>query len=177
MPNWLKSRNARIAIGVAVLFLAAKWLFTPTLSDAYLAFNAPEVEDGNVADNTLDFWALVQPIVDMGLATLAGIGTVVLTLVQWAGNRFGAFQDDEKIEPVETPETTQAPSTEQLMTDLARAVASKDTAAEAQVRRELRRPYAMSELSQALEEGELSKVDGLVAELKAIHKGSADAKA
>lgn len=145
-----EDKRIQFAIGVAVLILAIKWIFSQTLSDAYLSYTAIE-EDPEKLKNPMDFWAMIMPIVDIFIASMVGIGAYVIRSSEWL---FGRIKDISPV--VETGD---------LIKDFARAAAINDEEKLINLRIQIRRPYAIGELTEAITNGDRSKANSLFEEL------------
>jgi hypothetical protein len=149
-----KSKRVQFAIGLAVILIGLKWLFSNTLGDAYLAFTAPEVEEGNTG-NLLDLYAKLAPFIDIAVAFVIGVGAYTVRFGEWI---YGKIKEEEPV-----PETPQNSS--DIIRDFAKAAAVNDPGALKELQFQIRQPYAIDELVAAVKEFDRDKVDVLLEEL------------
>lgn len=159
--DWKNNKRIQIAIGIAIIVLAMRWLFAPTLQDAALAYSAEPPADGNVAD-PLTGWALIWPVVELVLAMLAGLGAYAINLGDWLwGQVQGSSSSAAKA-------TVAVASPDNVQRELIQAIATGNESARMRLEPMVRGPEAIREVSAALAEGEFGVAQERIAELEAL---------
>lgn len=161
--QWMKDRRVRIGVGIVVVFLAVKWFFTATLSDAYLAYTY-KPEDGDVAADPLTLWAMAGPFIDIALAILAAIGAQVLGLVEWLWQQGTNQQEPQPVQAV-SPSSSPSIDIDSLQLELARAAASNEGGRLIELAHKIRKPYAIADLVSAIEANDWDAAKLLFSEL------------
>jgi hypothetical protein len=158
--DWKNNKRIQVAVGGAVLFLALRWLFSPTLQDAALAYSTPDPAEGEVA-NPVTGLALLWPVIELGIALLAGVGLWVLNVGEWVWNQIqGSTTASAPAVKVSSPDKVQR--------DLIQAIATNDVAARAKLEPMVRGPEAISELTAAVAESDFATAETKLAELKKL---------
>lgn len=167
--DWKNNVRVQIAVGVAVIVLAVRWLFAPTLQDAALAYSTPAPAEGQLADPVSGL-ALIWPAVEIVLAVLAGIGAYVINLGEWL---FSKIQTQAS----PTKQQTVATSPDEIQRDLIQAIATNDQAARARLEPMVRGPEAISELTAAVATGDFETAEAKLAELQRLAAQSEQSEA
>lgn len=169
--DWKNNKRIQIAVGLAVVVLAFRWLFSNTLSDAALAYSTPPLDEGQVGDPATAL-AMIWPFVELAMVILGAIGLYVLNLGDWIWSQMKGVADSEvsikSIAPA-TEKTTTNVNPEVMQRNLARAVAMNDDAEIGRLRVLVRRPYALGELVDAVNENDFSKAETLFGELRGMY--------
>lgn len=168
--DWKNNKRIQIAIGIAIIVLAMRWLFAPTLQDAALAYSAEPPADGDVAD-PLTGWALVWPVVELALAMLAGLGAYAINLGDWIWSQIQGGSSSEGQLAVT------AASPDRIHRELIQAIASGNESARMRLEPMVRGPEAIREVSAALAEGEFDAAQERIAELVALASMAEDSEA
>ncbi len=153
--GFLKDKRVRFAIGLAVVLLAIKWLFSDSL-----LFAMSTIEEGNTGSATTAFLPLV---LDFFIGALVAIGAWVIDAGSFLVGRFS---------PSSQPAaalSTDADSMRSNVISLGNAVASNDIDAIEPLMTLIRQPFAIRELSEAYTSGKMEEAERLSAELKKMH--------
>lgn len=161
MRNWKDNRRVQVAVGIAIVFLGARWLFSPSLQDAALAYNSPPPQDGDVA-SPMTAMAMIWPVVEIAIAVFAGIGAYAINLGELLWSKVQAASSDQELA---TADSTGIDPIE-IQRSLVRAVAMNDQEEAKRLKSVVRRPYAISELARAAEEGDFDTVTLRLEELR-----------
>lgn len=157
--DWKNNKRIQVAVGLAVVFLALRWLFSPTLQDAALAYSEPPLAEGDVADPVSGL-ALLWPVVELGIAFLAGVGLWVINIGDWAWNQFQSGRSETS--------KVAAASPDKIQRDLIQAIATNDVEARAKLEPMVRGPEAISEMVASVSEGDFASAESKLAELKKL---------
>jgi hypothetical protein len=169
-------RRVQFAVGLAVVLVAAKWLFTGNLFYAAIDMTTAPSEGQTKAGLTLS--AIMPIVVDVVVGVLVAIGTYVFNIGEYL---FGRVQNARSPSPDTSHASESAPA--DSSTDMRAAVialgdaaAMNDIESLERLRVRIRKPYALFELQQAYEKNDLDTVGELVVELNKMHGATAVAK-
>jgi hypothetical protein len=152
--DWANSRNVKFAVGCTALILIVRWLLTGDLLLMSAAFASEPAEGETKSASIL---AVVWPVFFEAMVIVGG-SLIAFSLGLW-----------DRLQALLTGGTTKTQAvTGDAVQDLARAVALGDAEAETAARAKVRKPYALGELSQALDAGDFELVEAKVAELKRL---------
>jgi hypothetical protein len=136
------------------LILLVRWLLTGDLLLVTAAF-ATEPAEGETKSASI--LAVVWPVFFEAMVVIGG-SLIAFSLGLW-----------DRLQGLLTGTKTQAQAvTGDAVQDLARAVALADAGATESALAKIRKPYALGELSQALDAGDFAAVEAKVAELKRL---------
>ncbi len=170
MDSWKNNKRVQVAVGMAVLFLAMRWLFSPTLQDAALAYSTPPPAEGDVAD-PFSGLALAWPVIELGIAFLAGLGLWVINIGDWAWS-----QVQSKSSVVSSSPAVTAASPEKVQRELIQAIAMNDEVSRLRLEPMVRGPQAVEELNASIAEADFATAEVKFAELKRLADSSAKAE-
>jgi hypothetical protein len=168
--DWKNNKRIQIAVGIAVVVLAFRWLFSNTVSNALLAYNEPPLEEGSVGD-PMTALAMIWPFVELAMAILGAIGLYVLNAGEWIWAKAQGTSDQPMLQESTVDSPVASINPEAVQRDLARAVAINDTAEVEKLKVLVRRPYALGELVEAVNGGKWDKAEGLFSELRSMQVG------
>jgi hypothetical protein len=164
---WKDSKTVQFAVGATLILVFAWWMFTgdiPFLSE--VAFSeAPKGEDGKVqAVEWLPVvWGMIaQACVIVGASAIglfSGIWTAIVKAIQ---------PKAVALDPAAVKADAPVESTESLIRNLAKAVATNNAESKAKYETQIRKPYATNELVSALEDGDFDTAEERYRELKAL---------
>lgn len=173
---WERIKNDRrfqFAIGLAVVLVAVKWLFTGTPLFAIGDLQAAPAEGQTKAGATVS--ALLPVVVDVAVGALVAVGAWVVNLAGMIFSQVSGSKSDSS--PAVDVAVNSADKTRQAVIDFARAAAKNDREAMESLRVQLRRPEAIAEYRDACEAGDVEAVSRLNEELaKMIGGGVATTK-
>lgn len=168
MWNWKNDRRIQFAIGLAVVLVGVKWLFTGTPLFAIGDLQAAPAEGQSKASATAT--ALLPVVVDLVVGVLVAVGAWVVNL---AGMIFSRVSGSEA--PASSVEADSSSKARQTVLDFARAAARNDLVAMESLRVQLRRPEALAEYRDACEAGDVEAASRLNEELAKLIGGSVPA--
>ncbi len=173
MDNWKTDRRVQLAIGLAVVFVAAKWLFTGSLF--YAAVDMTAAPSEGQTKSGIAFSALIPVVFDLAIGAFIGIGAYVINLAELLVGRVRSLVGQP--EPITHAATTvSAAAVESVSLDspgsmrsavmaLGDAAASNDLDQLEKLRKQIRKPYALAELNDAYSKGDTAAAADLVDEL------------
>lgn len=174
--DWKNDRRVQFAIGLAIVLVAAKWLFTGSLmSDV-------EVMRGQVTEQVMDEDGALKSVpvptsagvisiaMDFLIGALVTIGAWVLNL---GGLLVGRLTNSTTSPSLvdEPPPVSEDEKTRKLAIALAAAAQSNELDQLEALRIQLRLPMAMDELRDAYQAGDLTAAGTLNAELQTLIAG------
>ena len=169
--NAAKTRNLHLAVGIGVVLLLARWLFTGDLLFA-VSGGVPQLEaDGEpLLSASGEQVKSVGPVVwTMAIETLIVIGAFVTSFATGLWDRLMTL-----IDGVQT-QAEQPASPQNIPMQVMQAIASKDAAELKNLQSQIRLPYAMNDLQEALLSNDRVKVDDLLDEIRGLTpKGEAN---
>ncbi len=161
MSAWFADRRVQFAIGLAVVLVAAKWLFTGSL-----LYTADTLESGETGSVTT---AVVPLVLDILVGALIGIGAWVVNLVEVMA---GKVKQQTSSQPTGVRISNDSDAMRSNVIALGNAVAVGDTESIEPLMTMIRQPFAIRELSEAYSAGEIEKAELLSAELKKMHENA-----
>lgn len=172
MQSWRENKTLRFAVGVTLTVLLIRWLLTGDLLFAVRSAAEPPAEGETKSV------ALLSAIWPMFFEAMVIVGTAAIA---WAFKLWDLLYGllNQSQATVATPTATDTPaiaqqpmSVDSLVQGLARAAATNDTATLNKLKVQIRKPYALDELNQAYNEGDVKRVESLTKELTTmISKG------
>lgn len=174
MDNWKTDRRVQLAIGLAVVFVAAKWLFTGSLF--YAAVDMTAAPSEGQTKSGIAFSALIPVVFDLAIGAFIGIGAYVINLAELLVGRVRSLVDpntgQQTAAAVAAPASTAEPvsldspgSMRSAVMALGDAAASNDLDQLEKLRKQIRKPYALAELNDAYSKGDTAAAADLVDEL------------
>jgi hypothetical protein len=169
---WKDSKTVQLAVGATLIIVFAWWMFTgdiPFLSQ--VAFSKPaKGEDGNV--QAVEWLPVVWGMLFQA-CVIVGASAIGLFTGIWSAivKSFAKTNDQPAVESqsmVAASSSAAMESPDGLIRGLAKAVATNDTTSKSKFETQIRRPYATTELVEAVEGEEWSKADELLLELKSL---------
>jgi hypothetical protein len=174
--NWKSNRKIQFAVGVTVIFLLLRWLVTGDLFAVYEAAKPPT--DGET--KAFSLISIVGPMM-IEAVIIVGVSAIAFGLRIWGFfvDFIDSFQQktsqiaanpaqNQQIEPAFLAQNVANESPEGLVRGLVKAIATNDAASIAKFETQIRRPYALGELTSALEQGNFDQADELMRELKEL---------
>lgn len=159
--DWKDNRKIQFAVGATSIFLLVRWLLTGDLLLAVEAAQSPtEGETKSVSFFSVLWPMLVEAVVIVGASAIA-FGLKIWSFV------YDAIQGSSPNTEA-TPTAAEPESRDGIISGLARAVATADSAGEARYKTQIRKPYAIAELNTALDEGDFATVEQRLAEIKTL---------
>lgn len=181
MQAWRDNKTLRFAVGVTLTVLLIRWLLTGDLLFAVrsVAEQPAEGETKSVALVSALWPIFFEAMVIVGTAALAWafkLWDLLYGLVNSASEKpaavaaagtsnTAAVAADGTDTAVQPTVTQQPMSVDSLVQGLARAAATNDTAAMNKLKVQIRKPYALDELNQAYNDGDVQRVEKLTKEL------------
>jgi hypothetical protein len=171
--KFFQNKLVHLAIGagfcIALTLVAIKWLFSDSLQ-----FTAAEIEDGKTGSAV----AMLPLIFDVAVGSMIWIGSTIVMVIGWVATRTKQLlNDDAQPAPATTLAatatgklTTQSDSQalQRVVLDLGNAVAINDLTTAAKLQRQLRFPFALSEMQEAYAAGDLERGKSLAAEVERL---------
>lgn len=181
MKSFFQNKWVHLAIGagfcVALIMVAAKWLFSDSLH-----FAAADIEEGKTGSA-----AMLPLVFDAVLGGLIWVGATLVFVFGWVFNRTRDFVNGQGVPPTPAPSlvasgapshrlTTQSDSQalQRVVLDLGNAVAINDQVTAARLQRQLRFPFALTEMNEAYAAGDLERGKVLAAEVEKLIAADAD---
>ena len=174
--DWKNDRRVQFAVGLAIVLVAAKWLFTGSLmSDV-------EVMRGQVTEQVMDEDGSLKSVpvptsagvisiaMDFLIGALVTIGAWVLNLGGLLVGRLTNSTTSPSLAD-ESPPVSEDEKTRKLAIALAAAAQSNELDQLEALRIQLRLPMAMDELRDAYQAGDLTAAGTLNAELQTLIAG------
>lgn len=183
MDKWKSDRRVQLAIGLAVVFVAAKWLFTGSLFYAAVDMTATPAEGQTKVGLTAS--ALLPIVFDLVIGALIAIGGYAINLAELVLGRVKQLVDPVTGQPVAASPPTAATdvvsldspgSLKRAADALADAAAVNDRERGDQLWSQIRKPYALAELNDAYTKGDTEAANALVKELNDMHAAPAQAR-
>jgi hypothetical protein len=171
--NWKTDRRVHLAIGLAIVFVGAKWLFTGSLLYAAVDMTAKPAEGQTSAGVT--FSALLPVLFDLVIGGIIFLGGYAINLADIVFNRARQIVSPDTGQTVAVPPTSSEPLVDsasgmrQAILSLGDAAASNDLESIERLRIQIRKPYALASLSEAYGKGDTAAAAELVAELNKMH--------
>jgi len=177
--NWKTDRRVHLAIGLAVVFVAAKWLFTSSLFYAAVDMTAKPAEGQTSAGLTLS--ALLPIVFDLAVGALIFIGGYAINLFDLLFGRVRQLVDPDTSQPQavsgvagvtasESAVSLDSPNSMKRAVDsLGDAAAMNDLDQMEKLRKQIRKPYALAALNDAYSKGDTEAAATLVDELNRMH--------
>ena len=165
MFDWKNDRRVQFAVGLAIVLVAAKWLFTGTLLFAIADLqSAPE--DGQTRTGLVTN-ALVPGFVDTVVGVIIAIGAWILNL---GGMLAGMISSNLRPAPApaETSTVNDFDRRRNEVIEFAQAAADNDKETLEALRVQIRKPQALAELNEAYTVGDTESASRLKAELDAM---------
>lgn len=179
MINWKSDRRVHFAIGLAVVFIAAKWLFSNSLFYAAVDMTSKPAEGQTSAGVTLS--ALLPVVFDLLIGGIIFIGGYAVNLAEIVFGRVKQLADPNTGQPVASVGTA-APaaaaeavsldspnSMKRAVDSLGDAAAMNDLELLEKLRKQIRKPYALAALNEAYTKGDTEAAAALVDELNRMH--------
>ena len=180
MNNWKTDRRVQLAIGLAVVFVAAKWLFTGSLFYAAVDMTQKPAEGQTSAGLTVS--ALLPIVFDLVIGGLIFVGGYAINLAEMLFGRVKQLIDPDTGQPVAptvmssmagpsatvdpAPVSLDSPGSMKKAADsLIDAVAANDVDKTERLIIQIRKPYALAELTEAYTKGDTDAAASLVSEL------------
>lgn len=176
MINWKTDRRVQFAVGLAVVFVAAKWLFTGSLFYAAVDMTAKPADGQTSAGVT--FSALLPVVFDLVIGGIIFVGGYAINLAEIVFGRVKTLLDPETGQPqssaslagpssVETSQVSldSPASMKRAVDQLGDAAAVNDLELLEKLRKQIRKPYAMAALTEAYSRGDTEAAATLVDEL------------
>ena len=179
MINWKTDRRVHLAIGLAVVFVAAKWLFTGSLFYAAVDMTAKPAEGQTSAGLTLS--ALLPIVFDLAVGVLIFVGGYAINLFDLLFGRVRQLVDPDTSQPQavsgvagvtasESAVSLDSPNSMKRAVDaLGDAAAMNDLDQMEKLRKQIRKPYALAALNEAYSKGDTEAAAALVDELNRMH--------
>jgi hypothetical protein len=174
--NWKTDRRVHFAVGLAIVFVAAKWLFTGSLFYAAVDMTAKPADGQTSAGVT--FSALLPVVFDLLIGGIIFIGGYAINLAEIVFGRVrtlvdsgGANTKADGLEGHPTDAASQAVSLDspasmkRAVDQLGDAAAVNDLELLEKLRKQIRKPYAMAALTEAYSRGDTEAAAVLVDEL------------
>lgn len=175
--DWKNDRRVQFAVGLAIVLVAAKWLFTGSLmSDV-------EVMRGQVTEQVMDEDGALKSVpvptsagaisiaMDFLIGVLVTIGAWVLNLGGLIMGKLTNSTTSPSLADESPPPVSEDEKTRKLAIALAAAAQSNELDQLEALRIQLRLPMAMDELRDAYQAGDLTAAGTLNAELQTLIAG------
>lgn len=174
-------RRIQFAVGLAVVLVLAKWLFTGSLF--YAAVDVQRVPADGQTSAGVTVSALLPLVVDLVVGVLVSIGLWIMNAGEWL---FGRVRSDMQASAhpqsplhADTSQVASSPPVpsvlvglqglnQEIVLDLGRAALSNDQEKLELIRWQLRKPQAIKELAEAYDQGDADTVQARKAELDAM---------
>lgn len=180
MINWKTDRRVHFAIGLAVVFIAAKWLFSNSLFYAAVDMTSKPAEGQTSAGVTLS--ALLPVVFDLLIGGIIFIGGYAVNLAEIVFGRVKQLVDPNTGQPVANVSAAANPtaaaeavsldspnSMKRAVDSLGDAAAMNDLDLLEKLRKQIRKPYALAALNEAYTKGDTEAAAALVDELNRMH--------
>jgi len=181
VDNWKTDRRVQFAIGLAVVLVAAKWLFTGDLF--YAAVDMTQQPADGQTQTGVASSAVLPILVDILVGGLVFVGGWVLNLgelligrIQTAINPPAQLAASQAVSQSSNRDAVvavdMAGTLRQSVISLGDAAAINDLDAMERLRVQIRKPFALAALNEAYGKGDTDAASLLVAELNKMHESA-----
>ncbi len=163
--DWKNDRRVQFAIGLAIVFVGLRWLFTGNLFFAAVDMSAEPANGQTRAGVTIN--AVLPVLIDVFVGSLIAVGAWMINLSELIVGKLKGSLSPPQAEP--TAAVASMPSAEDrmrsLVIDLGRAAWENDLEKLEALRWQIRKPQAIAELSAAYDANDMETAASRKAEL------------